>query len=157
MNRFLNFANRLEPQDNLLKSVAPKNENVDVLNKDSQLLDYIYAIDPQSCMPSGDLAIYLGDKANPEIRQFIELNLLNENPNTDSPMSLPDEVVNKMKGVIKDDDIAFFTRNHNETREEYADRLKLYFLKEKEVRRREGKLKEIEGLLKKKDLIKKDE
>ena len=151
MNRFLNFAERLEPQANIIESVSPQSETVDVLNKDSQLLDYIYAIDPHSCMPSGDLAIYLGDKANPEIRQFIEMNLLNENPNVDSPMSLPDDVVNKMKGVIKDDDIAFFTRNHNETREEYADRLKLYFLKEKEVRRREGKLKEIEGLLKKKD------
>lgn len=147
-NKLFAFSDRLSPQENLIPSVEI-GEMPDVLHSDSQLLDYIYSVDPVTSLPSGDLAIYLGDKANPEIRNFIEMNLLQENIDGRSSMSLPDDVINKMKGVITDDDVAFFTRNHNESREEYADRLKLYFLKEKEKRRQEGKLKEIEGLLKK--------
>lgn len=148
VNKLFAFSDRLSPQENLIPSVEI-GEKPDVLHSDSQLLDYIYSVDPVTSLPSGDLAIYLGDKANPEIRNFIEMNLLQENIDGKSPLSLPDDVINKMKGVITDDDVAFFTRNHNESREEYADRLKLYFLKEKDKRRQEGKLKEIEGLLKK--------
>ena len=148
MNKMFEFSTRLENlSDGYLEETKKIEENTDVRNKDSQLLDYIYALDPVTSLPCGDLAIYLGDRANPEIRYFIEMNLLQPlAPEAGSDM--PDEVVNKFR-TLSDDDIAFFSRSKIETREEYADRLKLYFVQEKQKRRQEGRLKEIEGLLKK--------
>ena len=90
------------------------------------------------------LYIYLGDKANPEVKSFIELNLLHEN-NSDG-MSLPTDVTNKLRETITDDDIAYFSRGKEESREEYADRLRLYFQKERDIRKQQRRIKEIERL-----------
>ena len=150
MNKLLNFAQRLEPQSGTF-STSVVDPPSDTINSDSQLLDYIYSVDPVTSLPCGDLAIYLGDKANPEIRNFIEMNLLQPRSDGKSVMDIPQDVLNKMKSVIGDDDIATFSRNHDESREEYADRMKLYFLNEKKRRRQEGYLKEVEGLLNKSD------
>lgn len=144
-NKLFNFSKRLIPQVGAESVPAPVNES-DVISSDSQLLDYIYGLDPVSQLPCGDLAIYLGDKANPEIRNFIEMNLLQERMDIKSNMSIPQDVLNKMREVVTDDDIATFTRNHGESKEEYADRLKLYFLKEKEHRRQQGYLKKVKDL-----------
>lgn len=147
MNKFLDFAKRLRPQDNV-ESVPASDPDSDVRPSDSQLLDYIYGLDPVTQLPCGDLSVYLGEKANPEIRQFIELNLLQERMDGKSAMDLPQEVINKFKGVISDDDISAFSRNHGESREEYADRLKLYFLNEKKCRAEEKRLKDLDKLIK---------
>lgn len=148
MNKMFEFSARLENLfDGYLEETKKIEENPDVRNKDSQLLDYIYALDPVTSLPCGDLAIYLGDKANPEIRNYIEMNLLQPLA-PEAGSNMPDEVVNKFR-TLSDDDVAFFSRSKNESREEYADRLKLYFVHEKQKRRQEGRLKEIEGLLKK--------
>lgn len=148
MNKMFEFSTRLENlRDGYLEETKKIEENPDVRNKDSQLLDYIYALDPVTSLPSGDLVIYLGDKANPEIRNFIEMNLLQPLA-PEAGSNMPDEVLNKFR-TLSDDDVAFFSRSKSESREEYADRLKLYFVQEKQKRRQEGRLKEIEGLLKK--------
>ena len=148
MNKLFNFAQRLDPQTGTF-STPVVDPPADSINSDSQLLDYIYSVDPVTSLPCGDLAIYLGDKANPEIRNFIEMNLLQPRSDGKSVMDIPQDVLNKMKSVVGDDDIVQFSRNHDESREEYADRMKLYFLNEKKRRRQEGYLKEVEGLLKK--------
>lgn len=148
MNKMFEFSKRLENLSGGYLEESPKIDNTpDVRNSDSQLLDYIYALDPVTSLPCGDLAIYLGDKANPEIRNFIEMNLLQPLA-PDGGSNMPDDVVNKFR-TLSDDDVAFFSRSKSESREEYADRLKLYFVQEKQKRRQEGRLKEIEGLLKK--------
>lgn len=147
MNKLNSFAQRLDPQEGTF-STPVVNPPADTINSDSQLLDYIYSLDPVTSLPCGDLAIYLGDKANPEIRNFIEMNLLQPRSDGKSAVGIPQDVLNKMKSVIGDDDIAQFSRNHGESREEYADRMKLYFLNEKKRRREQGYLKEVEGLLK---------
>lgn len=149
-NKLLSFADRLTPQENLISTPAEVNIP-DVVPSNNQLLDYIFGLDPVTQLPCGDLSIYLGDKANPEVRQFIELNLLQEVSDSKGFFSFPDEVVNKFKSTITDDDIAAFSRNHNETREEYADRMKLYFLQEKKRRRDEGYFKKLEELSKPND------
>ena len=110
MNKMFEFSSRLENlPDGYLEGTPIKEETPDVRNKDSQLLDYIYALDPVTSLPCGDLAIYLGDKANPEIRNFIEMNLLKPlAPDTGS--SMPDEVVNKFRS-LSDDDVSFFSHS----------------------------------------------
>lgn len=148
MNKLSSFAKRLDPQVGTF-STPVSTSPADTINSDSQLLDYIYSLDPVTSLPCGDLAVYLGDKANPEIRNFIEMNLLQPHTDGKSVVDIPQDVLNKMKSVIGDDDIVQFSRNHGESREEYADRMKLYFLNEKKRRREQGYLKEVEGLLKK--------
>lgn len=145
MNRLLLFSQRLVPQIGA-SSVSVDDKLADVKDKDSQLLDYIYALNPVSGLPQGDLAVYLGDKANPQIKAFIQANLMNEISEGKSEMNLSQDVLNKFRETISDDDIAAFSRNHGESKEEYADRMKLYFLKEKQKRskqRYESQLKKL--------------
>lgn len=145
MNRLMLFSERLQPQTGAESKPldAPAS---DVKKKDSQLLNYIYSVNPVTGLPQGDLAVYLGEKANPQVRAFIEMNLLQETENSKSGFKLPDEVINKFREHISDDDIAAFSRNHGETKEEYADRMKLYMLQEKQRRakqRYESQLKKL--------------
>lgn len=146
MNKLLDFSNRLSPQENIISTPVEDNES-DVKEQNEVLLDYIYGLDPVTSLPCGDLAIYLGDKANPEIRNFIELNLMKERVDDKGSLSLPNDVLNKMRSVITDDDIAAFSRHHGESKEEYADRIKLYFLQEKKKRRDVAYRKKVEELL----------
>lgn len=97
-------------------------------DKNKQLLDYIYSVDPVNGMLYGDLAMFYNPKANVEVKQFIEQNLMLEHdPSSNSPLSLPTDTINKMRGSITDDDIAYFSRGNNETKEMYAARLRDYF------------------------------
>lgn len=147
MNRIIKFSERLSSPGGSIQGNFPE-EKEDVINSNEQLLNYIYGVDPATSLPCGDLAVYLGDKANPEIKYFIEQNLLNPISNAEGLSNLPIEVTNKFR-ELSDDDVANFARNHGESREEYADRIKLFFLKEKNRRREEGRLKDLEGLLNK--------
>lgn len=113
--------NQIEPTD-----MPDERENVsDVKGVDNELLKFIYGTDPNNGGLSGDLSIYLCDNANPEIKRFIELNLLTENSDG-TGLSLSTEQTNALRKVINDDDIAFFSRNHGETKDEYALRLRNY-------------------------------
>lgn len=118
----------------------------DVKDPNQELLDYIYGVDPVTGLPTGDLAIYLGDKANPEIKAFIEANLLRPRNDSDSNLSLPQDVLNKFKGTISDDDIVQFSRNHDEDNEQYAVRMRNYFdsvRAQNELEKRKRQLKKI--------------
>ena len=133
MNKLFLYSQRLTKGHTPLPLKRLHNDS-DVVNIDSALLSYIFGNDPETGAPIGDLSVYLGDKASPEIKLYIEQNLLQ--PNMDnSSLSLPTDVINKMRSVITDDDIAYFTRNDKETREEYADRLRYYFDSERQKRR----------------------
>lgn len=145
----MRFSQRLNDDCKYSMGMFINPEKEDTVHSDEQLLDYIYAVDPVTALPSGDLSVYLGDKANPEIRQYIEMNLLQPS-NVDKGSSLPTDITNKFKSV-SDDDIAFFSRSKSESREEYADRIKAFFISEKQRRRQEGHLKELETILKNKD------
>ena len=140
------FSQRLSPQTGA-KTIPHKFEKPDVKSKDSQLLDYIYSINPVTDLPQGDLAVYLGDKANPEIKNFIQMNLLHENVDRRSGMRLSQDVLNKFREHITDDDIAAFSRNHGESKEEYADRMKLYMLQEKQKRSKEAYERKLKSML----------
>lgn len=102
----------------------------DVKGVDNELLSYIYGTDPNNGHLTGDLSVYLGDKANPEIKRYIEMNLLHENGDSDG-LPLSTEQTNALRKVINDDDVAFFSRNHGETKDEYALRIRNYLEDEK--------------------------
>ena len=78
MNNFLNFSKRFIPEPpEKYGDVRVKNLS-DVKEADETLLDYIFGLDPNTKLPSGDLSVYLGDKANPEIKAFIQSQLLKD-------------------------------------------------------------------------------
>ena len=144
MNKMISFSRRLVPHSVGTFGKSRCNTDFDVVKSDDALLDYIYGADPVNGLPIGDLSTFMSDKANPEIKAFIQTQLLHESPSVGS--SLPTDVTNAFKS-LSDDDVAFFSRNTGESREEFADRIKLYFEKEKSLRKQEAKLKEMKRLI----------
>lgn len=137
MSNILNFASRQTPPSSFIPNIVSEDIS-DTVKSESELLDYIFGCDPVTGHPIGDLAFYLGENTRPEIRTFIETNILKDiSKSTDSPLHLPDEVINKFRSDLSDDDIAVFSRNHNETAEEYANRMKYYLSNERERRMKE--------------------
>lgn len=146
MNKIFNYSSRLRPAvDYVDGSVidAPS----DVVDPNRQLLDYIFTVDPVTGMSVGDIAFYTNENANPEIKRFIEMNLLKENPNIDSVIDLPDDISNKYRGVITDDDIANFSRNHGESSEDYAVRMRSYFDAERSKRAAKREMERVKSII----------
>lgn len=128
MNKILSFSKRFHPVLLTERVIADKCE--DVKDPNLPLLNAIYAVDSSTGLPKGDLAIFMNDKANPEIRSYIQSYLLKENPNLDKSQ-VSNDIYNKFRTKLTDDDFAFFSRNHGESNEEYRDRIKLFLLNEK--------------------------
>ena len=128
-NLIVLYSNRLNsfPDSEL---VDERSYDFDVKGSDNDLLHYIFGTNPLNGSPNGDLSVYLGENANPEVKRYIEMNLLKENGDNEG-LSLSTEQTNAMRKVINDDDIAFFSRNHGETKEEYAYRIRNYLDDEK--------------------------
>lgn len=140
MNKFLTKPLRfVHDEPNPLKFI--KNENSDVIEPNQQLLDLIFGVDEVTGLPVGDLSYYLGENTNPEVKRFIELNLLSENADSGS-LSLPTDVMNKMRETITDDDIARFSRCKDESKEDYACRINDFFNQERLRRAEEQRHKE---------------
>lgn len=122
------------------------NEKVDVKDKNKQILDLIFGLDPITKHPIGDIAMYTSDKVNPEVRMFIEQNLLIPREG-DSGLSIDQDTVNKMNANLTDDDVARFSRNHGESKEDYALRLKDYFEHEKYERARKREVTRLKKII----------
>lgn len=144
MNNLEKYCHRFDDLTGFKPYVIPWQTETDVRSKKEELFDLIFQPDPVTGVPQGDLAIYLGDNANPEIKAFIQTELMSER--SDSSAVMPEEVTNKFKS-LSDDDIALFSRNHSESSEEYADRLRLYFAKERADRVARAKQKEYDDLV----------
>lgn len=118
----------------------------DVKDKNKQILDFIFGVDPITKHPIGDIAMYLSDKVNPEVRLFIESNLLKDMTSNDG-LSLDQDTLNAMNKNLTDDDIARFSRNHGESKEDYALRLKDYFEHEKYERTRKREVARLKKII----------
>lgn len=148
MNRhfsYLQRANKLPVPTFKVKHEIPQVTR----GKFDDLLDLIYAVDERTGMPSGDLAIFTSENANPEIRAFIQQNLLNEVPSEKGKLPLPESVRNSFNSKISDDDIASLSRNVGESTEEYAERLSNHVRDMKLAYQREMDTKRLNALRKK--------
>lgn len=67
----------------------------------SQLCSIIFAPDPVTKLPKSDIALYLDPNVDPAIREFIQVNLLKENPSTDG---VPDEFSDMLVDLIRGED-----------------------------------------------------
>lgn len=127
--------NRLEMLDGRLSvgnvSFVPiKERDLPEIKSSNPLMDLIFSPDEKGFL-DGDLSHFLNDNTNPEVKAFIESQLLRENSDSSSSLSIPDDFLNKMKSTITDDDIAFFSREHSESPEQYAYRIGKYLHEEK--------------------------
>ena len=87
---------------------------------DSELkavLDEIFAVDPISGFPQGDIQYFLSKDGNPQVKAWLETNLL-------SPRAK--QSGSSLEGVT-DDFIAEYARNDGESVQSYAERLKGYY------------------------------
>lgn len=94
--------------------VDDKNE-VETSSSTDELLNSIFAVDPVTMLPRGDVQVYMSDKVSPEIREFIRQNLM-------SPVKTSADISAKF-GTLSDDEIAFFSRNSQESLGDYRQRL----------------------------------
>lgn len=128
MSRIKEYNNRFQILEEIEYMEHKKVEyKPDVKSSVDILLDRIYAYNPALGRADGDISVFLSDKANPEVKAFIQQNLLKDFTTNDSALSIPQELRNKLSGKITDDDIEKFSRGIDESREEYADRLKSFF------------------------------
>ena len=78
------------------------------------ILSEIFAPDPLTGAPKGDIAYYLSPDGNPMIKQWLEVNLL-------APRG-----VTSSNGQYDDDTIAEYSRNADESVDAYRDRIISY-------------------------------
>lgn len=97
---------------------------VETPDKNKQLLDLIFASDSDGVI-SGDIFAYMSEKTNPQIRQFIQENLLYEH-SSERGLQMSTEQSNARMSM-SDDDIAIYSRDDGESVEEYANRLHSMF------------------------------
>lgn len=118
---------RLTVLDRVFFDIIP--DSVPNVSKDDPLLNLIFAKDERGCFV-GDVSQFMSDKTNPEVKLFIQQQLMNPN-SSEKGLSLNTEQVNKLREIISDDDVARFSRNHGESPEQYALRLGKFFSEEK--------------------------
>lgn len=92
------------------------------------MLSVIYAIDERTNLPTGDLAYYVSDKVNPQIKEFILRNLL---------MDVSSAANETFDSKYISDDLALdLMRQPNETPDEYRMRLNQFALDNKDFAQR---------------------
>lgn len=124
MNKVYAYNNRFALLANIVfKDAKREKKSPDVPEKYKQLLDLIYKVDPITGVPSGDIGIYLSDSANAEVKAFVQQQLMNPVIDTGKGLSLSTNTINQLRETITDDDIAQFSRDDNESVEDYAERI----------------------------------
>lgn len=96
--------------DNPIKLVDPEPDFEDSNLK--QVLDEIFAVDPISGLPKGDIQYWLSNDGNPQVKQWLEANLLQ--PRVVSGSNVKD---------VTDDVIAEMSRRPDESVSDYESRL----------------------------------
>lgn len=99
-------------------------EKVKVVSSSDAFLKLVYALDPISKLPTGDLCYMVSDKANPEVKAWV---LQNIQMDTSSAANLA-----APKG-LSDDDIIELTRKQGESVDKYAERVNLYLKNNKDL------------------------
>ena len=149
MDKVLAFSKGNPPMEFLPPVVEEKSP--DTHESYDPLFKYVFGTDPVTGNPVGDLAVYLGKDANPDIKMFIENMLMQPNLGAQSQLSMPNDVINEFN-TLSDDDFARFSRNHDETREEYADRIRSFLANERlervKQRERDKLKKEFDDIIK---------
>lgn len=83
----------------ILKPADVKPESVDIkVDASEQILDVIFGVNPFTGLPENDVALYLSDKVDPAIKEFIASQLLQPNPEI---KGVPDEQADILFDLIR--------------------------------------------------------
>lgn len=93
----------------------------DTVNPDDVLFKVIYSLDPETGLPKGDLQMFLSVDTSPEVKDFIQKNLLR--PSAEKP---------KDSGLSVDEMNAL-SRHPGEQRDAYISRMNDYFASMREA------------------------
>lgn len=111
----VNF-NYAKYKDSVDSAIVPppsvENKLIEDNDATTSLLNVIYSIGADG-WPVGDLAVYAGRNASPEVKKFILDNLLRDVSGNANPSSME----------LDDDTITVLTRGSNETQHQYVQRL----------------------------------
>lgn len=105
------------------------------------ILDMIYSIDPDTLLITGDVSLYLGEQTAPEVRQFIQNQLLRDNTQS-SNLQLSTSQVEEMRH-ISDDLRVELMRGDTESVEDYEERITRFLTEERNKIADERKRKEL--------------
>lgn len=111
----LNFQHLLDLDEILEGQIELKNPDdntVEDTDPAQSLLKIIYA-SGESGWPVGELAYFVGNKANPEVQRFILDNLMRDVSGACNPMNMN----------LSDEEITILTRQSDETNSQYISRL----------------------------------
>lgn len=112
------FAKRIKDiEDNLVPPVIDDQDILEVSSSKDSFLKIVFAPDPVTGLPTGDLSYLVSDKANPEVKQWILDNLMLDVSSAKLP-SAPNG--------LSDDDIIALSRDPRETVQDYMNRVNRY-------------------------------
>lgn len=100
---------------------APVLPKVDTLKSSDDILNMIFSVDPVTLLITSDVTHYLGDKTSPEVKQFIQSQLMRES-SAQSPVDIPSDKLEDYRN-IPDDLRVELMRGEFETVENYQDRI----------------------------------
>lgn len=115
VSKYFDYARRFgtvitEENTKVVCEDIPESDSVSSMDA---LLKLVYAKDERTNLPLGDLQYFVSDKANPQVKQFVLDNLLMDVSSAKRPMTAD----------LSDDDLLLFSRQKDETVEDYAKRL----------------------------------
>ena len=84
------------------------------VNADDAVLTAIYAIDPISNKPTGDISAYMSDKTSPDVKAYIMQNLMQDMSSFANPAA---------PASLSEDDVLFLQRRNGESRDAYIQRV----------------------------------
>ena len=84
-----------------------------IVRSDDSLFAAIFTVNPLTKLPDGDLAIFMSEKTSPEVRMFIEQNLLRDVGEGESVQAAD----------MSDDEIVRYSRKHGESVGDYRQRI----------------------------------
>ena len=105
-----------------IHNIENKNDLVD------QVLDVVYAPDPFTRLPQNDIAVYMSDKVDPQIKEFIASQLMQPNPDV---KGVDDEHADLLYDLI---------RQPGETQSDYAVRVREIIASDSDIRMKESEL-----------------
>lgn len=90
--------------------IKEKNIESDRMSAADVLIGDIFVIDPVTQYPKSDISMFLSSETSPEVKQFIQEQLQRPLPVADSP-------------GISDDDMSKYSRQGNESKSDYLNRI----------------------------------
>lgn len=114
-DKALGFTQYNQIADYDFEPVKPDEKPDERTSSDNLVFDEIFAVNPVTKLPDGDIACFMNENTSEAVRQFIIQNLTSDNG------SLSDS--SGEFSQLDDDDIALFTRNSGESMSDYRDRL----------------------------------